>query len=347
MDRVIRRWLSRTPALLTAYFVWCNRTRARGWFAPFLPLALWVAWVTAASLYIRADRAAAASSLGWLHQHDLFWSVITAIVAALLVARRRALRRSEARRVWTAALPVARSAARWQAMASDCQPVMLLTCILAASFGGLSLAAAFYAGATAPFITWAATTGGAVLGSALSYLVRQAAQEELYEGSRYVPHRRRAETPTPVGSLSALGSWPIRQMFANARPKTVARVLVPVLLAVPLGSQAADVMVTVGLLTALGAVASLAVAVMSVSARASRWLRPLPVDARALARHALQSALVAMLVATAIESWLIWVLGSPVPRAVAAGVLTLAAGWILAAVGCLLAIRNDARATHG
>jgi hypothetical protein len=347
MDLVIRRWLSKTPELLTAYLVWRNRTREHHGIELFATLAFFVAWVAAASLYVHADRAAAASTLAWLHRHDLSWSTIAAIVSAVLVSRRRALTRSKVPRVWTAALPTERSAARWQAIASDSLPAILLTCILAATFGGMSLAVLFGDDTSAPIITWAATTGGVVLGAGLSYLVRPARQEDIYEGSRYVPHRRRAETPIPTGSLAALGSWPVRQSFASARPKTLARVMVPIMLAVPLGSQAADVMVTIGLLTAVGAVVTLVAAVISVSARASRWLMPLPLDPPRLARSTLGPALASMLIATSIESWLIWVLRSSIRESIADGVLTLAASVILAVFGCLLAIRANSKGAHG
>jgi hypothetical protein len=54
-----------------------------------------------------------------------------------------------------------------------------------------------------------------------------------------------------------------------------------------------------------------------------------------------------MLFATSIESWLIWVLRSSIPESLADGVLTLAAGVILAVLGCLLAIRANSKGTHG
>jgi len=335
------------PVLLTAYLVWRNRNPQRRRIEIFLPLALFFACVAAASLYVRADRAAVASTLEWFHRHDLFWSTITAIVSAVLVSRRRALIRSEAPRAWTAVLPMDRARARWQAMAVESVPAVALLGMLAFIFGGLSAAVFLEARTSAPLITWASTTCGALIGAALSYLLRPPRQAEVYEDSRYVPRRRRAETPIPIGSLSALGSWPLRQMFASAKPRTLARVLVPILLAVPLGSQAADVMVTIGLLTALGAVAALVAAVISVSARALRWLNPLPLEPAQLARRMLVPALASMLVATAIESWLIWVLGSPVMRSIAAGVLTLTVGAILTVFGFLIVLRANSSAAGG
>ncbi len=338
MNRGIKRWLAKAPVLLTAYLVWVNRGRRRARRRQSAALALSIAWMAALSIYVRADRATAISTLAWLHRHDLFWATISAIVAGVLVSRRRALNQVAASRSWTAALPVERSTYKWQAIAVASLPALVFACILAAMFGSLSLIALFDAGIPAPIITWAATTGGVVLGAGLSYLLPSAKQEEIYESSRYVPHRRRAETPIPTGSLSALGTWPVRQMFGSARPKTIARAMIPILLSVPLGSTAADVMLAIGLLTTIGVLVLLITAAISVSAKASRWLKPLPIGSGLLARRTLVPALAFMFFATVIESWLTWVLGSPVVRCVATGVLTLAASIIVAVAGSLFVI---------
>jgi hypothetical protein len=346
MDRVTRRWLAKAPVLLSAYIVWVNRGRQRRRRGLSAALVLSIAWMAVASIYVHAHRAAAISTLAWFHRHDLFWATISAIVAAVLVSRRRALNQIAASRTWTAALPVERSTVKWQAIVVDSAPALVLACALAAMFGSLSLAL-FDAGIPAPIITWAATTGGIVLGAGLSYLLPSARPEELYESSRYVPHRRRAETPIPTGSLSALGSWPVRQMFGNARPKTIARAMIPILLSVPLGSTAADAMLAIGLLTAIGALVLLVTATISVSAKASRWLKPLPIAPGLLARRTLIPALAFMFCATAIESWLIWMLGSPVARCIATGVLTLVASMIFTVTGSLFAIHASDKGNNG
>jgi hypothetical protein len=347
MDRVTRRWLAKAPVLLTAHLVWMNRGRRRGRRGLSAALALSIAWMAAASIYVHTHRAAAISTLAWLHRHDLFWAMISAIVASVLVSRRRSLNQIAASRSWTAALPVERSTVTWQAIVIDSVPALVLACVLAAMFGSLSLIAHFDAGIPAPIITWAATTGGVVLGAGLSYLLPSARQQEIYESSRYVPHRRRAESPVPTGSLSALGSWPVRQMFGSARPKTIGRAMIPILLSVPLGSTAADAMLAIGLLTAIGALVLMVVAAMSVSAKASRWLKPLPIDSGLLARRTLIPSLAFMFCATAIESWLIWVLGSPVARCIATGVLTLIASMVFTVTGSLFAIHASNKGNNG
>lgn len=324
--------------LLTAYLVWVNRGRRRGQRGLAAALTLSIAWMTAASEYLHTHRAAAISNLAWFHRHDLFWAAIFAVVTAVLVSRHRALNQIVASRSWAAALPVERSTVKWQAIVVDSVPALVLVCVLAAMFGGLSLIALFDAGIPAPTITWAATTGGVLLGAGLSYFLPSARQEEIYESSRYVPHRRRAETPIPTGSLSALGSWPVRQMFGSARPKTIARALIPVLLSVSMGSTATDAMLAIGLLAVIGALVLLVAATVSVSAKASRWLRPLPIGSGLLARRTLIPALAFVFCATAIESWLMWVLGSPIPRCIATGVLTLLSSMIFAVAGSLFAV---------
>jgi uncharacterized BrkB/YihY/UPF0761 family membrane protein len=111
--------------------------------------------------------------------------------------------------------------------------------------------------------------------------------------------------------------------------------------------MAADVMLAIGLLIAIGALVLLVAAIISVSAEASRWLKPLPLRSGLLARMTLIPALSLMLCVTAIESWLIWVLGSPVARCVAIGAATAGASTILAVSGSLFAIYAGAMDNRG
>jgi hypothetical protein len=202
----------------------------------------------------------------------------------------------------------------------------------------LSVSSLFDSDMPAPLSAWGAMTGGVMLGTALSYWMPAPKEEELYEGSRYVPHRRRAQTPIPTGSLSALGSWPVRQMFANARPKAVARACLPIIVLMPMGSTADVAMIVMGLFVAAGALVLSATSVISVSAKAARWLGPLPLDSGLLARRLLMRTLVAMLCATVIGSWLLWVMGTPVNRCITGGSLALIGSSLLAIGGSLFAI---------
>jgi hypothetical protein len=338
LDRWIRRRLANAPALFTAYLVWLNRGRRRLLRDVSVAFSLCMAWAAAVLICVNADRSAAISTLAWVRRHELICASMCAIVAAMLVSRRRALNQMTASRSWTAALPVKRSIAGWQAIVVESVPAIVLACLLTITLGSTSLIAIFEPGIQAPIITWAAATGGVALGAGFSYLLPSAKPEEIHERSRYVPHRRRAESPIPRGSLSALGTWPVRQMLASARPKTIARAMMPMLIAVPLGSTAADVMLATGLLAAVGALVLLVAAAIAVCARASRWLKPLPLGSGLLARKTLFPVITSMFCATAIESWLIWVLGSPIAQCIWIGVLTLAVGLIIALAGSCFAI---------
>jgi hypothetical protein len=343
MDRVTRRWLTRAPQLLTAYLVWVNRRGAAARRAYTVALTLFIAWTLAASVYFQTDREAALATLAWLPRHILFLAGISAFAAGILVSRRRALNKKEALRSWTAALPMKRSTGKWQAIAIESSPALTMVSLLAAAFGGLSVIALFHADTPAPISAWGAMTGGVVLGTALSYWMPAPKEEELYEGSRYVPHQRRAATPIPKASFSALGSWPVRQMFASARPKAVARASLPIILLMPMGSTADVAMLVMGLSVAVGALVLLGTSVVSVSAKAARWLRPVPVGSGLLARRLLMRTLAVMLCATVVGSWLLWVMGTPVNRCVTGGTLTLIGSSVLAVSGCLLTIARKRR----
>jgi hypothetical protein len=204
----------------------------------------------------------------------------------------------------------------------------------------------FHADIPAPISTWAVMTGGVVLGTVLSYLIPAPKEEEIYERSRYVPHRRRAATPIPTGSLSALGSWSVRQMFASARPKAVARATIPIMVLTPMGSTADAAMLVMGLFAVIGALVLLGTSVIAVSAKATRWLQPLPLGSGLIARRILIRALALMLCATSIESWLLWVLGAPVARCIMMGVLTLVATSVFAIGGSILTIFRKDRSSR-
>jgi uncharacterized BrkB/YihY/UPF0761 family membrane protein len=106
-------------------------------------------------------------------------------------------------------------------------------------------------------------------------------------------------------------------------------------------------MLAIGLLAAIGALVLLVAAIISVSAEASRWLKPLPLSSGLLARMTLIPALSFVLCVTAIESWLIWVLGAPVTRCAAIGTATAVVSTILAVSGSLFAIYASAMGNHG
>jgi hypothetical protein len=102
-------------------------------------------------------------------------------------------------------------------------------------------------------------------------------------------------------------------------------------------------MLAIGLLMTLGALVLLVLAVIFVSAKASRWLRPLPLDSGLVARRTLIPALALMSCVTAIESWLIWMLGSMFTRCIAIGALTLVASTVISVAVVIYATKKGAR----
>jgi len=340
MDRVIRRRLANAPRLLTAYLVWINRPPIRVRRLLFAAFALSIFWAGIVSMYLRNDRKAAAVTIDRLHRHAIFLAAISAIVACVIVSRRRALERTEASRSWISALPVKRSTARWEALAIETAPALAMASALILAFAVVSMVVAFNPGisAMAPIATGLQMTAGAVLGTLVSYALPAAKSFDLPPGSRYVPHRRAAGLRLPEGSLRALGIWPVRQMFASARPRAVARATLPILLMVPMGSSADSAMLVIAMFTVIAALVLLVSAMASVSARGSRWLQPLPLNSSLLARILLTPALAVMFCAAVVEAWLLWVMGAPVARSLWLGALTLASSSLLAVAGSLVAI---------
>ena len=323
------RLLAMAPQLHAAYLFWSSRGRPAAQRRIILSSVLWLAWILAATLYLKFERGAALSLLDLLSRYAFLLAGLGAVAASTLVSRRRAVERKDAPRSWTAALPVTPGAAKWQAVAIEFAPVLALGALVAAVYLGLALAALLY-DVTAPLLPGATVLGGVVLGALFGHWMPAPKDAELYEGSRYVPHRRRALPAIPSGSLSPLGLWPVRQMFASARPKTVARATVPILLCMPLGSKADVAMLVLGLCTVVGAIVVLAAAAVAVSGRVADWLKPLPVASSLLLRSVLTRMIALILCAAVLQAWLLWMLKTPLSRCIALGVLTFLASSSLA-----------------
>ena len=135
---------------------------------------------------------------------------------------------------------------------------------------------------------------------------------------------------TPVRpSLAALGQWPIRQMFAWAQPKAVARATIPILVMMPLGTMADTAMVVIALFAVAGALLLLCSAAIAVSRLAARWLAPLPVRASAVVRAILLPACAFIAGASAMEALLLMVFDVSYRSAVMVGASTAVIGWLL------------------
>ena len=191
-------------------------------------------------------------------------------------------------------------------------PALGAICIVAAA-GGTAWTMALLASDAAPLAlasTWVALTAGIVVGGMAGYWMPVPKPIEVPPGSRYVPHPRALGARPPAPSLSALGLWPVRQMFASARPKAVSRAVLPILLMIPLGSTAAAAMLMIAMAAVLGAVLLLVSAIIRVNKESSRWLQPLPLPRALLARHLLLRPLAVIAALALIAAWLLWVMGS-------------------------------------
>jgi hypothetical protein len=156
-----------------------------------------------------------------------------------------------------------------------------------------------------------ALNAGLLLGVVISHFIPQSKPIDLPPGSRYVPKGRSDVDSRPVTpSLAALGLWPVRQMFASARPKVVVRTIMPALVMMPLGTFADAALVIIGIFVATSALLTLTSAVWSVSRRARRWLLPLPLRREVLARALLFRPLAVVAGLAAVIGWLVWVLGA-------------------------------------
>jgi hypothetical protein len=310
------------------------------WRDLLLVLGLSIFLAVIAALWILTRRDDSASSFAWMYRHRLFLGGIAAFAAGVVVSRHRALQRADAVRSWLSALPVHPATARWEALAIETAPVVGAACVSTAAFCSVGVIAAFTAGLSEIELaaTWFAIHTGVVLGALISYWVPAPTPIDLPPGSRYVPHRRVVGTSSPTPTLSALGHWPVRQMFASARPKAVARAVMPMLLLIPLGSSADTAMLVMALFIVLGALLLLVVATISVSKASCRWLQPLPLGAAALARALLLRPLAVILGAAAVAAWLFWVIGVPVSQSIMRGVLLLIVSSVIAAGGSLGAI---------
>jgi hypothetical protein len=264
---LMRHWLRNAPRLMAGYLTWLNRWRDHPLRHLLLAFALVTAWATVAALLFTVLRPATATALAWMHRHQFLLGGLAACMTAALVARRHAGQRSEAARSWLAALPVRRSTARWEALAIVAAPALGAIGIVALA-GGTAWMTALFASDPAPGAlasTWIALTTGVIVGAMAGYCVPVPKAAEVPPGSRYVPHPRVLGARPPVPSLSALGRWPIRQMFASARPKAVTRAVLPILLMIPLGSTADAAMLVIAVSAVLGAVLLLVSAIIRVS----------------------------------------------------------------------------------
>jgi hypothetical protein len=278
--------------------------------------------------------ATVAPPLKWLHVHGLLCAGFAGVASAVVIARRRALKRAEFARSWLAAVPVRASTARWESLLIETLPAI-------AAIGLLTIASTSYVlvliitkstDIFAPFAVWATLSGGIAAGVIGSFLIPQPKPVDLPPGSRYVPHQKLKRAAKFRPSLSALGSWPIRQAFAWAQPKIVSRAMIPILLGMPLGTTADAAMVAIALSGTVGALLLVCSAVVSASRSARRWLAPLPVRPDEVIRAFLLPACAVIVAAGTIEALLLLVFNVSYRTSAEVGGCTAALGCLTASV---------------
>lgn len=319
------------PRLATAKLIRQNRGRMLSPLAIALPVCLLVPMLLGLA---RHDRLAA--PVEWLASHGPLCAALAAAASAVQIARRRALQRAQFARSWLAALPVRTWTARWEALAIETLPAVTAVLLLAAASASGALALGIrQGGGLAALKVWAFLSAGIAAGMIGSYLIPQPRAIDLPPGSRYVPRARGARSAAIRPSFSSLGHWPIRQMFARAQPKVVARALIPVMLAMPLGTMADKAMVVLGLSCIVGAMSLLCLAVISTSRAARRWWAPLPMRERVAMRAMLLRPCAVIVAGGVLESLLLPLLDVSMSHAVEAGAATIAIGCISVGVALL------------
>jgi hypothetical protein len=331
------RRLGQTPRLLVGYLAWVNGKHGASvrWYV----VVLAILGVVTTSLFWE-QREMVAAGVKWLQRHIGLFTGLAALTSAVTVARRRVRKGIEARRSWLAALPVRPTAARWEAVAIEVAPVGALLIGLAVVFGPTSVVFAFARGQSwiAVLTAWLGLILGAGLGVVVSYAIPTRKQIASAPGSRYVPHKQGVSAAAPRPSLAPLGIWPIRQMFAGAQPKAMARAALPILLCIPGGSSAGAALVIVATFAFIGMLLLLVSSVISVSAIGRDWLAPLPLTGNRTARALLTPSLAVIAVLNAITASLLWIGGFSARLAAELGLFAAIASSLVAVGGSFMVL---------
>jgi hypothetical protein len=180
-----------------------------------------------------------------------------------------------------------------------------------------------------------------------SFLIRQPKPVDLPPGSRYVPHAKSRRAAKIRPTLSALGSWPIRQAFAWAQPKVVSRAIIPILVMMPLGTTADTAMVVIGMSGIIGVLLLVWLGVMSAGRLARRWLAPLPVRSGEVIRAFLLPVCAVIVAASAIEALLLLVLNASYRSAAEVGAWTAVVGCVTVSGGLIWTCRQTPAQERG
>jgi hypothetical protein len=322
------------PRLITARLIRLNRSsqlKARRRIIAAVGFGVMIAlmWV---------ERDPVAQALTWARLHSLVCGGLAAVASAIQVARRRVLKREEFARSWLAAVPMRLLQARWEALIIETLPAT--TALVALTVLGLSagLVLAFAGGRhSGPlFSVWATLNVGVAIGVVVGYAMPAPKPVDLPPGSRYVPHHNANRAAKIRPSLAALGALPMRQMFAWAQPKMVARATVPILVMMPMGTNADVAMGAIAVFGVNGALVLLCMAAIRLSNRVRRWMAPLPAHAGVVTRTFLLPTFGVMAGASAFEGLLLLAFGVSYRGSAAAATATAVIGCLATTGGVLL-----------
>jgi hypothetical protein len=287
------------PRLITARLIRLNRSSRDKTRARIIAAAGFVVMIA----FVWAERGLAAQAVTWLRLHGLVCAGLAAIASAIQVARRRVLKREEFARSWLAAVPVRSRTARWEALIIETLPATAALVALTALGLGAGLVFAIAGGVhSGPLLAvWATLSAGVAIGVAVSYAMPTPKPVDSPPGSRYVPHHKANRAAKIRPSFAALGAWPVRQMFAWAQPKMVARAALPILVMMPMGTTADVAMGAIAVFGVNGVLVLLFMAALRSSHLVRRWMAPLPVRAGVVTRAFLLPTFAVMVGASAVE----------------------------------------------
>jgi hypothetical protein len=285
-----------------------------------------------------AERDRVAQALTWLRLHSLVCGGLAAVASAIQVARRRVLKRQEFARSWLAALPIRVLRARWEALIIETLPATAALVALTVLGLSVGLVLAFAGGGhSGPLFTvWATLSVGVAIGIVVGYAMPTPKPVDSPPGSRYVPHHNTDRAAKIRASFAALGAWPVRQMFAWAQPKMVARATVPILVMMPMGTNADVAMGVIAIFSVNGALVLLCMAAIGLSRRVRRWMAPLPARAGVVTRAFLLPTFGVMVGASAVEGLLLLAFDVSYRSAAAASMATAVIGCLATLSGVLL-----------
>jgi hypothetical protein len=116
-----------------------------------------------------------------------------------------------------------------------------------------------------------------IIGTAASYLLPVARAIDPLPGSRYVPQKSQRREASITASFKSLRMLPIRQVFAQATPKRIARSLMVILLSIGLQTFVDGALITIGICAMTGIQLLLALSLISTTLFTQSWLQPLPI----------------------------------------------------------------------